>query len=116
MFNCIYLILINLFLFYIFIFIGKKLYLKQILRISFYFKNKKNKKINLNKKCKKNKIYKSYIKKEFNNIIKNPLYFIQCIYPTIIMTFSISIILMLLITKLKNVGYEQNWFEGRAGP
>ena len=112
LFNCIYLILINLFLFYIFIFIGKKLYLKQILRISFYFKNKKNKKINLNKKCKKNKIYKSYIKKEFNNIIKNPLYFIQCIYPTIIMTFSISIILMLLITKLKNVGYEQNWFEG----
>ena len=103
-----YLILINLFLFFIFIFIGKKLYLKQILKMSFFEKNKKIKIINLNKKIKKNKIYKSYIKKEIKNIIKNPLFFIKCIYPILINTFVVSLILAIVIPQVKEVAYEQN--------
>ena len=46
--------------------------------------------------------------------MKNPLFFIQCIYPIIIMTFSISIILIILIPQLKNVANEHNIFEGLA--
>lgn len=110
--NLIYLILINLLAFYIFIFIGKKTYLKQLLKLSFYFKNRKTKKINLDKKCKQNKIYVSYIKNEFKNIIKNPLFFLQCIYPIIVMTFSISLLLVIFIPQVKTIAYEQNLLEG----
>jgi ABC-2 type transport system permease protein len=102
-FNFLKLIFINLFGFIIFIFLGNKFYLKQLLKNNFYTKNKNNKKINLNKKCKKNKINISYIKKEFKLLFKNPLFFIQSIYPVILFTVTVSILLIILIPKIIDI-------------
>ena len=87
------LFVINSISFLAFIFIGKKIYLEQLLKAKFYYKNIKNKKINLNKECKKNRIAKSYIKKEFKLLTKNPLFFIRSIYPVITLTAIVSILL-----------------------
>ncbi len=102
-FNFLKLIFINLIGFFIFIFFGNKLYLKQLLKANFYFKNKKNKKIKLNKKIKKNKICISYIKKEFKILLKNPLFFMQSIYPVILTTVLICILMIVLIPKITDI-------------
>ena len=91
------LILINLIGFLLFIFLGNKLYLKQLLKANFYYKKKKNKKVKLNKKTRKNKKGISYIKKEFKLLYKNPLFFIQSIYPVILMTVIVSILIIVLV-------------------
>lgn len=84
----------------IFIFIGKKTYLKNILK-NYNFNNmKKIIKINLQKKCKKRNKAISYILKEFKNLFKSPIYFMQCIYPILIIIISLIII---LITALPNI-------------
>ena len=106
--NFIYLIIINLFLIFIFIFIGKKIYLKQLLRNNINLKSKKIKDFNLNKKSKKNKIYKTYMKREMKNITKNPLFFIKCIMPVLIITFFVTLILSIAIPAIKNFGIENN--------
>ena len=91
---------INLIVFGLFIFIGKRTYLKDILKNNnFYIKKNKNI-INYKKICKKNKIINSYVKKEFKNLFNTPAYFIQCIFPTFILLFSIVII---IFTALPNI-------------
>lgn len=110
--NVIYLIVINLFTFLLFIFIGKRTYLKQLLKINFYYKKRKKTKIDLNKNCKKNKIYSAYIKKEFKQIFKVPVYFIQCIYPIIITTFSVCVMIAGVLPYFKKVAIEKNLLEG----
>lgn len=99
--NFLKIILINFFGIFIFYFFGNKFYLKQLLKNKFYIKN--NKKINLNKKCKKNKINISYIKKEFKLLFKNPLFFMQIIYSIILLTITISILLIILIPKIIDI-------------
>ena len=63
------------------IFIGKKTYLKNILKIMAYNKNKVIKKVNYDSQCKQKSVYKSYIKNEFDNLFKNAIFFMQTIYP-----------------------------------
>lgn len=102
-FNLIKIIFINLIFFILFIFIGKKYYLKNILNIKNYLLNKKIDINNLNKKIKKNNIKKSYIKKEFKLLFKNPTFFVQCIFPTIILMFSILIIIISFLPGIKAI-------------
>ena len=97
LFNYLKLIFINLIGFLIFIYLGNKFYLKQLLKANFYFKNKKNKNIKLNKKLIKNNIGFSYIKKEFKLLFKNPIFFIQSIYPVILMTVVFAILIITLV-------------------
>ena len=87
------LIIINLIAFIIFIFLGKLLYLKNLLKNIEYINKKKNNKKIIKNKYKKNKIKKSYIKNEIKKIIKNPTFFIQCIFQYIF----IIVILLLII-------------------
>ena len=91
------LIAINTITFLMFVFIGKKTYLKDILKNTTYLINKSNKKskVNLHKKCKKKSIKKAYILKEFKNLFRNPMFFMQCVYPTL--TWLITIIIMCVI-------------------
>ena len=89
------LIIINLIAFIIFIFLGKLLYLKNLLKNIEYINKKKNNKKIIKNKYKKNKIKKSYIKNEIKKIIKNPTFFIQCIFQYIFI-----IVILLLITNL----------------
>ena len=87
------LIIINIILFLIFIFLGKILYLKNLLKNIAYINKKKNTKKIIKNKYKKNKIKISYIKNEFRKIIKNPTFFIQGIFQYIF----IVVILLLII-------------------
>ena len=89
-FEIIKIILIDFITFIIFIFIGKKTYLKDILKNTSYLIKTSNKGINLYKKCKKNIIFKAYIKKEFKNLFRNSMVFMQCVYPMIISLITVK--------------------------
>ena len=97
------LIIINLFGFGVFYFFGNKLYLEQLLKANFYFKPKKNKKIKIYKKAKKNLIGISYLKKEIKLLTRNPLFFIQSIYPVILIIIVASILIIALVPQYRNL-------------
>lgn len=102
-FEIIKIILIDFITFIIFIFIGKKTYLKDILKNTSYLIKTSNKGINLYKKCKKNIIFKAYIKKEIKNLFRNSMVFMQCVYPMIISLITVIIISIILLPKLNEV-------------
>lgn len=93
-------ILINLIGLIIFIFTGKILYLKNIL--------KNIQKINTNKLKNKEKKYKykkinknkSYIKNEFKELIKTPTFFMQCIIPIILIVITLTTIVISIYPSL----------------
>ena len=85
--------LINFVGFFVFIFLGKKLYLKNLLKNIAYINKKKNYKRNIRNKYKKIRINKSYIKNEVKELIKNPTFFNQCVFQYI----CIILILLFLI-------------------
>lgn len=102
LFYLIKLIFIDLLFLILFMFIGKKNYLKNILKnnnfyISFVKKDK------LKRKCKKNNIGISYIKKEFKLLFRNPIFFIQCLFPTLILVVSIILIIIIGLPSFKTV-------------
>ncbi len=82
----------NLIALIIFVFVGKKLYLKNILRNiekinSNKIKNKKEK-----HKYKRVSKEKSYLKNEFKELIKTPTFFMQCVLPVILMVIVLTAI------------------------
>lgn len=87
------LILISIGTFLIFLFFGKILYLKNLLKNIAYINKKKNIKKIGKIKYKKNKIKNAYIKNEFKKIIKNPTFFLQGVFQYI---FLIIIILSIV--------------------
>ena len=109
--NYLKLIIINFVALILFIFLGNKLYLKQLLKANFYYKKKRIKKIKLNKKIKKNIIAISYIKKEIKQIFKNPLFFIQSVYPVIMMTIMICVLISALIPAYNEILHREEYKE-----
>lgn len=115
--NLIKIIFRDLIFFIIFIFIGKTAYLKNILKNNNFNKINKTKKINLKNISKKNKIRKAYIIKEFRNLYRSPIFFMQCVFPTIIIIVSIIIILTIagsniqLFLNNELIGKKENIFE-----
>ena len=99
-FNLLKIIFIDFLFFILFIFVGKKYYLKNILKNNNNYYLNKNKKNIIEKKSKKLNIKKSYIKKEFKLLFKNPIFFMQCILPIYILIISLTII---VITTLPNL-------------
>lgn len=98
-------IFIDLFFIIIFIFIGNKFYLKNLLKSNIIYIKKVNKNIlekKINKSKKINKKY-SYIAKEIKILIKNPIFFIQCVFPILILIISLVIIIGISIPSLKAV-------------
>lgn len=83
--------------FLIFIYFGKILYLKNLLKNIAYINKKKNNKKIIKNKYEKKSIRKSYIKNEFNKIIKNPTFFTQCIFQYIFIIFILLLIINLFI-------------------
>ena len=53
------------------------------------------------KKSKKLNIKKSYIKKEFKLLFKNPIFFMQCILPIFILIISLTIIVIAMLPNLQ---------------
>lgn len=111
--NYIKLIFINICAFALFIILGNRLYLKQLLKAKFYYKVKKLKEIDLNRKCKKNSIGISYLKRELKLLIKNPMFFIQSIYPVIIITFLFVVLAVTLIPVFRDVLQKEEFNEIR---
>ena len=116
-FDLMKIILIDILSFIIFILLGNKIYLKQLLKYSFYTKNKKEISLNLESKLKKNNISKTFIKKEFNLLFKNPIFFIQCVYPVITFMVTLVILIVTLIPKIYGLLQTEeysNIFEGMS--
>ena len=108
LFQLLKLILIYTITFLIFIFLGKILYLKNLLKnIAYINKKKNNKKITKNK-YKKNKINNSYIKIEFKKIINNPTFFTQCIFQYIFIIFILLLIINLFMPIVINSFQEED--------
>lgn len=103
-------IFINLLFLILFILIGKKYYLKNILKNNNYYIKMNNKKIN-DKKFKKNNKLISYIKKEFKMLFKNSIFFIQSIFPTLILTVSLIIITVIALPNLQQILTTNSVFE-----
>ncbi len=88
------------FIFIIFIIIGKKFYIKCILSIT---SNKKNNICNKkNIEIRNTKISIAYIKKELKNLIKHPSFFMQTVFPVIMITVTIIILGNILIPILRS--------------
>lgn len=107
--NIIRVIFINIIPLIIFILIGERLYLDNILCGNSFIKNKKkNKKIN-KKFYKRNKSL-SYLKKDLNCLIKNPIFFIQhiCQYISIVVIVILLIIVILPLV-IKEMQQENFW-------
>ena len=102
-FNLLKIIFIDLLFLILFIFIGKKYYLKNILKNNNNYYLNKIQKNNFQKKCKKINIKKSYIKKEFKLLFKNPIFFMQCIFPIFILIISLIIITIFTFQNLKAI-------------
>ena len=106
--NLFKIIIISIISFFIFLFFGKILYLKNLLKNIAYINKKKNNKKIIKNKYKKNKIKKSYIKNEFKKIIKNPTFFIQCIFQYIFIIIILLFILNLFIPIVMKNFQEEN--------
>jgi len=104
--NFIKILIINLISIIIFILIGNKLYLKNILQNQNKIKKIKRK----NKYKLKNKIIQ-YIKKDIKNIIKNPAFFIQYIFQYLFIAIICVILLNLFIPIYMNELRETNMVE-----
>ena len=96
-------IALDIVFFIIFIFIGKITYLKNILKNNNFNATKKISEINLNKKCRKKYKGISYVITDFKLIFKNPIFFIQCVFPTLIIIITLLIILMFAIPNIRNL-------------
>ena len=76
----------------ILIFIGNKIYIKNILKTKGYSKPKMKKKFDLEKLCKRQKISTAYIKNDFKNLFRNTTFFMQIIYPICMIIIMIIVI------------------------
>ena len=89
------LILISAIAFIIFLFFGKLVYLKNLLKNMEYISKQNNNNKIIKNKYRKNKMKNSYIKNEFIKIIKEPTFFIQCI-----LQYIFIIVMMLYVINL----------------
>ena len=90
--NLLKVIVIYVIMYAILIGIGKRTYIKSILKTTGYNKNKHKKEIDFETQCETQSPLKSYVKNDFKNFIKNAIFFMQTIYP-ICMTMIMFIIL-----------------------
>ena len=102
LFNYLKLMIINSMAFLVFIYLGNKLYLKQLLKANFYTKKKTIKKIKVNEKVKRKRVRDAFITKEFKILLKNPLFFMQTIYPVFIAILTVCAIIIILVPIINN--------------
>lgn len=77
------LLIITAILYILFILLGNKIYFRCVVG-NLSSGTKKGKKIKL-KDIKANTVRKSYVLKEFKTLLKNPIFFIQCVLPSVLM-------------------------------
>ena len=82
----------NIVAFGMFLIIGKKLYFKLLLKCNNYEKNKKDKIIILKDKYKNKSVLRTYLKRDLMNLFKNGTFFIQTVFPVIIILITMILI------------------------
>lgn len=92
--NIVFLIATTAVIYALYLLVGQKLYLKGA--VGNFSSGKKNKKkIDEKKVFKNSTIFKTYVGKEFKTLLRNPIFFMQCVLPAII--FPILIIGMTIL-------------------
>lgn len=92
----------------IFLMVGKLLYFKGITGNLSSGSGVKNKEIDKNKVYRSKKVHDAYILKEFKMLFRNPIYFVQCVLPTILMPVIIIISFVLAFSSSPSADTEQN--------
>lgn len=87
-------IAITLIGYFIVLAIGQKLYFKGVIGNSSDGGGVKKKKINVDKAYKVQSAAVSYVKKEFKMLFRNPVYFMQCVLPAILMPIIFLVIIL----------------------
>lgn len=103
-------ILITAISYFIFLYLGKSIYLKGILaNLNKVKVSKKRKKVKL-KDYKKHKLCFTYIKKEIKLIIRNPIFFAQCVLPTFYIPFLCILFVFVIYQSISGaLGGVFNW-------
>ncbi len=96
-------ILETILIYAIMIHISSKLYLKGLVGVSYGAKTKNKKNSNNSVNIKMSKTSTAYIKKEFKTLIKNPIYFMQCILPPILFPVIFSLPIYFSITGVNDM-------------
>lgn len=81
----------------VFILIGKRTYLKDILRNAVSSTNKKRKKIDIKNNTKCRSKSQAYMIKELKALIRVPIFFMQCVFPVIIILVTGIIVVAVLL-------------------
>ena len=104
-------ILISSIAFVIVVYFISKIYVKTVISLT-TVKNKKTNKINIDKDIKDNKTVISYVYKELKILIRNPIFFMQCMLPPIIFPIIIGVP---AIWGLKDTGIDLSFFAQDLG-
>lgn len=82
-------------------FITAKFYIKTVTRL---MTNgiKKRKKIDINKAYSKHSIQKTYIKKEIRELVRNPIFFMQCVLPPVLFPLIFLVPIMMPLTNAES--------------
>lgn len=91
----------------IFILVGKFTYLKDIVKNVVSSNHKKKKPININKEIKYHKRGISYILKEIKMLVREPIFFMQCVFPVIIILITGIIIIVALLPIIAKMMQEE---------
>ncbi len=105
-------IFIDLLLFLLFIFGESKFYIKDILKNSTYNKTKETKNNTKIIIPKKHNAKISYINKELKMLFRNTTFFVQCVFPTIIIVFTIILFTVKFVPSIRQF-LEWEMLEGR---
>ena len=81
--NIVLLVITTAIIYFIYIMIGQKLYLKGAVG-NLASGKKTKKKLNETKAFKKSSLGKTYVGKEFKTLLRNPIFFMQCVLPAIL--------------------------------
>lgn len=74
------------------IYMGKRIYIKNILKTNTYSKSKSRKKINWESKCRQRSIIKSYMENDLKGLFRSAICFMQTVYPVCLATVMIIIL------------------------
>lgn len=111
MLNLFLLILISSIIFLLISYFISKIYVKTVISLT-TLKNKKVQKINIDKDIKDNSSLIAYVCKEIKILIRNPIFFIQCMLPSIIFPIIIGVP---AIYGVKDTGIDLNLFAQDMG-
>ena len=92
----------------IFILIGKITYLKELLRNLVSYHNKKKKLIKVEKETKYHSKKRSYIVKELKMLLREPIFFMQCIFPVVIILITSIIVIVALLPMIMRVMQDES--------